>query len=338
MDIQTIFNRLKADCIKEPSELSEDILRSYALDIYTFYTDNKHHIRSPIAQYVSRHSNCPDSVSEFSWVLLKVLEYIRPQEALFHTSHAVGYFYDYLTLESHHLINRVQIRDEIKEYLSDEFTRESDSFQATIYTHTSKVKSDLHALRKDLEETLTTYTTTQKQELASALTEHTNTLKRATQDEIHNKMHDLDTHSITVLGIFTAVSFVFSGSFTLVGSALSSLHSMTPYSSFLLIAVLCLLSAIIVDSICVIIWGLAKFLNKTISTKFAKCFGISLNVALLLIFLICFSIYVGWGIISTDSTAIDRIQSSTPTPPTQFVMSIALTDTATPANLATPTP
>lgn len=337
MDIQEIFEKLKVDCVKESSELTDMLLQEYAKNIYMVYTNNQHHIRSQIASYLGQESS-PEVPSECASVVLKVLDYAKTHEDVSHCSHAVGYFYDYLLLESLHLLNRAKIQTEIDNKLSEvseDLSKKSGALYEQINLRVSEIHKNFSDLQKNIENQLKEDINNQQENLRTQLTQHTKTLETNTKNNIRDSMRDLDVHSITVLGIFTAITFAFSGCFTLVGSALSEIAAITSESAYLLIAVLSLLCVSLFNSICVIIWGLSKFLNKDIASQFSKNVVKWLNIFFIITFLSTFVIYVSHGT-SVNHINDNGVDLGTGRPITQSTTVPPVANTALP--ITTPTP
>lgn len=72
------------------------------------------------------------------------------------------------------------------------------------------------------------------------------------------KLSSFDTHSITILSIFSAIVFAFTGGFTMLGSAFSNLAGITRNESILLITLVLIVGCILVD----IIYFLLHFIGR----------------------------------------------------------------------------
>lgn len=72
------------------------------------------------------------------------------------------------------------------------------------------------------------------------------------------KLSSFDTHSVTILSIFSAIVFAFTGGFTMLGSAFSNLAGITRNESILLITLVLIVGCILVD----IIYFLLHFIGR----------------------------------------------------------------------------
>lgn len=302
--ISDLLSQMKEDCL-QPS-FPDELLVKYAQEIANIYEDKHHNIRSSIAQCISEYGVL-DAADMFAVLLEHILEVIDKTPSLHKCRHSVEYFYDYFSLECFHLEQQSRAQNEIIRIIE----QHSRELQNEIHTKTFEATKDMQATSSRTTTRINGLVKRAEDRMFEALSQE----RENFNNKIDDRMNSLDIHSITVLGIFTAITFVFSGGFTLIGSALSSLTLITPCTSLLLISVLCLLGVVIFDCICCIIWGLSKFLNKAIPAKHAKRAANMVNIVLLSMFLLTFAGYLLGSCKSATPTSISVTQSATPNAP-----------------------
>lgn len=261
-EIEEIFASLRNDCLDLRTD--DNTLLDYAKKIHSAYEVNYHHFRTKIALCFS-NDDALDGFDMFATYIEQVLDYAQRNEETKEYVIAVEAFLDGILLELHRSYQFTKFQTQISINVDQQCNQNGDWW----YQKISKEMGDLNTrsslrLNREVEEFTSQMQATlenQRQSVESSMQHRESTLQ--------SRLDSLDTHSVTVLGIFTAVTFAFSGGFTLIGSAFSELSTVTYTTSFLLVALLSLLGMVLYNCICVTIWGISKFLGKPISEDFA---------------------------------------------------------------------
>ena len=107
----------------------------------------------------------------------------------------------------------------------------------------------------------------QQQSLSDQYSDFGNNLKKAQCELQHmeTRIDGFNTQSITILSIFTAIVFAFTGGFTMLGNAFSNLSGITRNESVLLISIVLIIGCILLD----IIYFLLDFIGKMSNIRFS---------------------------------------------------------------------
>ena len=248
------------------SSLEDSEIEQYIEKMYVLYENFDHNIRYSIA-HASESIRDPEQYDILCTNIETIHEYARKKDKEDKKdkdlnikpsyAHVVGYFLDYLSLERHHAIQTIEtstiLQKEVISYLKSSVKDKVDEIKLEI----SEEKNNLNRSRK-------------------------RSIKKF-KKEVQSEIRSLDIHSVSVLGIFTAVTFVFSGGFTLLGSALTSIPNISFSTSIFLMSCLCVVGLILIDCLCVIVYSISKFLGKSIWEKPFSYAFIIINVVLFLL-------------------------------------------------------
>ena len=122
-------------------------------------------------------------------------------------------------------------------------------------------------------------------------------------DGISGKLEGFNTQSITVLSIFTAIVFAFTGGFTMLGNAFSNITGINRNEALLLIALVLLVGCVLADIIYFLMMKIEHISSgytkgtkqKQISNKISnKCIAISANIIVGIIVLILLGVSLFW--------------------------------------------
>lgn len=256
--VKQIIQDLREDATKD--EISETQMRDYAGRILTVYRESNYNVRSEIAEsaYLINDPQTLDCVLE---LLNGTKGLVSKNEGWDHDKiHAIGYFIDHLALERQRLIQYMSIQT----FLSDAIAKESS------------INSHLEEFEKRM----------------VGIQEKTRLDIKESKRKIKRTLRSIDMHQVSVLGVFSAVVFAFTGGFTLLGSALSGVQGIGFASSFLLISAIALIGIVLFDCIAALLYAIAKYLEIEINSLFIqKCLLILNGFLCILVF---FGLFMYW--------------------------------------------
>lgn len=227
------------------------------------YTDGDRHRYSKIAALLKRPPYCDFSSDQFD-MLRSNMEYIEERFETLYLSDKVKIssikLFDHLVLE----VDRINNIDRKIEQIQDQ----QNSIVKTI-SGLEDGKSDFKQLLGSISRIINQNENAQKQlkEIRKQYDEYDEKLNSARDkltnatveiEQTKNRLDGFNTESVTILSIFTAIVFAFTGGFTMLGSAFSNLAGITRNESILLIVVVLIVGCILLD----IVYFLLNFIGK----------------------------------------------------------------------------
>ena len=234
------------------------------------YTNGDRHRYSKIAALLKRPPFCDYSSDQFDMLRLN-MEYIENSFSALNLSKVVKEstikLFDHLVLE----VDRINNIDRKIEQIQEQQRKESETlsviqnsapdFQKLLGTVYEILRKN-NAAQEQLRSIRDQYAEYDKQ-LKNAQEE----LKKAEKEisETENRLEGFNTQSVTILSIFTAIVFAFTGGFTMLGSAFSSLAGITRNESVMLIIIVLIIGCILLD----IIYFMLNFIGKISNVRFS---------------------------------------------------------------------
>lgn len=227
------------------------------------YTDNFRHEYSKIARMLSRPSSgvyTPDQFVCLRDNLSFIENNLQDSDLATQQQESFRKLSDHIQLEAYR-IEKVDSRldsvmnDVTKLKKAYELLGQDDANVRKLLLTTENVlqmSSEVHSKQKEQEKAFEEIT--QKINESRTVEEELSVKLKSTQEKLKN----FDTQSITILSIFSAIVFAFTGGFTMLGSAFTNLTGITRNESSLLIILVLIVGCVLVD----IIYFLLHFIGR----------------------------------------------------------------------------
>lgn len=161
--------------------------------------------------------------------------------------------FDYLELEIDRIINvdrkLKSVQDSMTRYSTAlSLLKDSEKSRNQVLFLTAQLSETMAKAMKDSEDAI--------KKATKAMKDSEDAVKKARK--ISAKVKEFNTQSITILSIFTAVVFAFTGGFTMLGSAFSNLIGISRNESLLLIALVLIVGCILLNVIYFLIYFIGR--------------------------------------------------------------------------------